>query len=73
MKIQMDSMRPHDVKLCLYSHLDSVDDWLLAIAQLVNENKSQKTSSEKIVDFTLIRFMVHDLSSRLALDAKLIT
>ena len=69
MRIQtngLDEPRGYHVRLCLCSHPDSVDDWLLAIAQLVNENESQKNSSEKAVDSTSIRFIIHDLSSRFA-------
>ena len=53
---QTDLMRPQElpsdnVRICLCSHRDSVDDRLLTIAQVVNENKSQNTGPEKTVDF----------------------
>ena len=55
-----------DFSFC--SHRDSVDGWLQAIAQLVNESKSQKTGSEKTADFTSISW-THDLPFRFALEA----
>ena len=54
-----------------FAAIVNVDNYLLAIAQFVNENKSQKTGSEKTADFTLISW-THDLSSNFALEARLI-
>ena len=68
-------MRPQglprdNVRLCFCSYLDSVDDWLLAIAQRVNENESQKNHFRKDCRFYFDK--VSNLSSRFASDAKLI-